>query len=59
MKSRPCRNNMTIENCRIILKVHIQAAESAGKMEGAFSLLAALQAIDDQILLDTKRDDSI
>ncbi len=40
---------MTVEDCRTILKVHIRAAESCEKMEGAFALFEALTAIDNQI----------
>lgn len=45
---------MTVEDCRVILKVHIAAAEQSRNHEGAFSLLEALQAIDDQLADDRR-----
>lgn len=39
---------MTVEYCRIILKVHICAAESVGKMETAMALMEVLAQIDAQ-----------
>ncbi len=40
---------MTIEDCRTILKVHIQAAESTGRFKKALDLMEILDAIDAQI----------
>ncbi len=40
---------MTVEDCRTILKVHIQAAEQVGKFASALSLCEAMDAIDAQI----------
>ena len=40
---------MTVETIREMLKVHIKAAESIGKMEGALSLLGFLVAIDAEV----------
>ena len=43
---------MTIDKFRELLKVHIQAAESCGKMEAAFALAEILDAIDAEIAID-------
>lgn len=45
---------MTIEKVREILKAHIKAAESYGKMEAAFALLDILVAIDKELRLTNK-----
>lgn len=37
---------MTVEDCREILKVHVNVAESAGKMPEAFALVRLLTDID-------------
>lgn len=37
---------MTVETCRLILKVHILAADSEGKTDVALALIAVLDAID-------------
>lgn len=37
---------MTTEEIRTLIKVHIQAAESVGKMEAALALLGLLDAMD-------------
>lgn len=41
---------MTVEDCRVILKVHICAAESVGKMREAMAMLEVLGAVDSQRL---------
>ena len=37
---------MSTEEIRTLIKIHIQAAESCGKMEAAMALLGLLDAID-------------
>ena len=44
---------MNIGKIRELLKVHIKAAESCGKIEAAFALTEILDAIDAEIALDT------
>lgn len=41
---------MTVEGIRETIKVHIRAAESVGKMEGAMSLMELLCAVDSDLL---------
>lgn len=40
---------MTVEDCRMILKVHVKAAEQSGKNASAFALMEVLTAIDAQV----------
>lgn len=40
---------MTISEVRMILKVHIQAAESVGKMREAMAMMEVLGAVDSQM----------
>ncbi len=46
---------MTVEDCRIILKVHIRAAESVGKMKEAMAMLAVLSAIENQMAEENRK----
>lgn len=47
---------MKIEKVREILKVHIKAAESCGKIESALSLLEILDAINRELRLTNHND---
>lgn len=49
---------MTIEDCRTILKVHIQAAESTGRFKKALDLMEILDVIDAQIAQERAGADS-
>lgn len=46
---------MSVEWMRELVKVHIKAAESCGKIEAAFALTEILDAIDAEIALDNFR----
>lgn len=48
---------MTIEDCRTILKVHIQAAESTGRFKKALDLMEILDAIDAQMVQERAGND--
>jgi hypothetical protein len=45
---------VTIEKVREILKVHIKAADSVGKMETAMALMEVLDAIDSEIAIENR-----
>jgi hypothetical protein len=49
---------VTVEDCKIILKVHICGAESVGKQETAMALLEVLCQIDAQIAQERAGADS-
>lgn len=46
---------MTVEDCRIILRVHIRAAESCGKTEASMALLEVFTAIDYEMAAEVRR----
>lgn len=43
----------TVQDCRTILKVHIMAAESMGKIHEAMAILAVLVAVDERRACDS------
>lgn len=45
---------MTVEDCIVILKVHILTKEAIGKHTEAYALFEAYCAIDDQMKIEIK-----